>query len=261
MEFYFQFLNGLYLHFLNGLLFPFSKWTFISNFLDFYFISFYFIFNSFLFLSIPFYSCLFLSIIFYSFHHFAHSLLSDFFRYFFFQILCASQNVQSLPRCGMIWLSKVVSNVKGYYHSISPNLQLIVIFKENDITMDLIFLNVLRRKKSSTSANSWQFQIGTYIADPLWGCRTWAWVVLCIKYCPSGGVSFESQASKIYKIRSTLPCRVVAEGNPIQTKGGADYTPHTTTSSPRFKKLSTLGGVKLACKDSNVAQSLIIFAN
>ena len=54
-----------YFHFLNGLLFPYSKWTFIS----FHFISysilctliFFIPFHSFLFLSIPFYNFLFFS--------------------------------------------------------------------------------------------------------------------------------------------------------------------------------------------------------
>ena len=81
-----------------------------------------------------------------------------------------------------------------------------------------------------------------YLGDPLGGCKTWAWVVLCIKICRSGGVSFESQDSKIYKIRSTLPCRGVAKGNQLtlfKPGGGADYAPHTTTNSPRFKELST----------------------
>ena len=83
----------------------------------------------------------------------------------------------------------------------------------------------------------WQFQISRWS-----GCRTWARVVLRIKICRSAGVSFQSQDSKIYKIQSTLPCRGVAKGNQLtlfKLEGVADYAPHTTTSSPQFKKLST----------------------
>ena len=116
-----------HLHFLIGIIFQYIKRLFFCFLfgLSFHFISFSILFFSSLFYSILFYSFpffLFFSISFYSFlfHHFAHSLLSDFFRYFFYKkrVTLLRQNLNTRP-----WLVNTTQTERvsdHVTHRISP---------------------------------------------------------------------------------------------------------------------------------------------